>query len=209
MSNTWCWLAFDLGAESGRALLGRYAGGNLTMEEIHRFPNEPVEYNNELHWDVARLWHELQKALAIVSSRGIHLEGIGVDAWGVDYALLGERDTMLGTPFHYRDKRTDGMMKRVFALVSPDEIYTRTGIQFMQINGLYQLYAQQVRTPTILLAARTLITIPDLFNFWLTGIAAAEFTNATTTQFYDPRKGAWSTELLDKLGIPAHFLPPV
>jgi rhamnulokinase len=209
MSNSWCWLAFDLGAESGRALLGRYAGGNLTMEEIHRFPNEPVEYNSELHWDVARLWHELQKALAVVGARGIHLEGIGVDAWGVDYALLGERDALLGNPFHYRDKRTDGMMERVFALVSPDEIYTHTGIQFMQINGLYQLYAQQVRTPTILLAARTLITIPDLFNFWLTGIAAAEFTNATTTQLYDPRKGAWSTELLDKLGIPAHFLPPV
>jgi len=209
MSDLWCCLAFDLGAESGRALLGRYASGNLTMEEIHRFPNEPVEYNTELHWDVARLWHELQKSLAIVGSQGVHLEGIGVDAWGVDYALLGEGDTLLGNPFHYRDRRTDGMMERVFGLVSPDEIYRRTGIQFMQINGLYQLYAQQIKTPTILQTSRSLITIPDLFNFWLAGVKAAEFTNATTTQFYDPGKGGWSTELFDKLGIPTHFLPPV
>src|ERR1019366_1581003 len=132
MSKPWCCLAFDLGAESGRALLGRYASGNLAVEEIHRFPNEAVEYNNELHWDVPCLWHEMQKALGIVGSQGVSLEGIGVDTWGVDYALLGEGDTLLGNPFHYRDKQTDGMMEQVFAIVSPDEIYDRTGIQFIQ-----------------------------------------------------------------------------
>lgn len=209
MSDPWCCLAFDLGAESGRALLGRYTSSHLKLEEIHRFPNEPVEYNGELHWDVARLWHEMQKALALVGAQGGHLDGIGVDTWGIDYALLGEGDALLGNPFHYRDKQTDGMMERAFQIVSPEEIYARTGIQFMQINSLYRLCAQQLKTPTLLQAARRLLTIPDLFNFWLTGVAAAEFTNATTTQFYDPRKAGWSTELLDKLGIPTHFLPVV
>ncbi len=209
MSDGYCCLAFDLGAESGRALLGRYAGGNLSVEEVHRFSNEPVEYNGELHWDAPRLWHEIQSALAVAGSQGIHLDAIGVDTWGVDYALLGEGGGLLGNPFHYRDKQTDGMMEEVFAHVSPEEIYSRTGIQFMQLNGLYRLYTQQVRTPRLLQTAEKLLTIPDLFNFWLTGVAVSEFTNATTLQFYDPRKKDWSTELLEKLGIPTHFLPPV
>lgn len=209
MSYGFCCLAFDLGAESGRALIGRYAGGNLSVEEIHRFSNEPVEYNGELHWDAPRLWHEMQSALAIAGSQGIHLDAMGVDTWGVDYALLGEGGALLGNPFHYRDKQTDGMMERVFALVTPEEIYSRTGIQFMQLNGLYRLYAQQLTTPRLLQTAEKLVTIPDLFNFWLTGVAVAEFTNATTLQFYDPRKKDWSTEILQKLGISTHFLPSV
>ena len=204
------YLAFDLGAESGRALIGRLQSDVLSVEEVHRFPNEPATYNGELHWDVARLWLEMQKALALVSSiDGGKLDGIGVDTWGVDYALLGERGTLLDNPFHYRDARTDGMMERVFARVSPREVYERTGIQFMQINALYQLYAASLKTPKLLDLAETLLTIPDLLNFWLTGVQACEVTNATTTQLYDPRKKDWSTELLGQLGLPTHFLAPV
>ncbi len=209
MSRAFHYLAFDLGAESGRALLGRCESGLLRVEEIHRFPNDPVTCNGELHWDVVRLWHEMQRALALAAQGSWHLDGIGVDTWGLDYALLGEGGTLLENPYHYRDTQTDGMMEQVFRLVPPDDIYALTGVQFMQVNGLYRLFTEQVRTPKLLQAAEKLFTIPDLFNFWLTGVAAAEFTNATTTQFYDPRKGAWSTELLSRLGIPTHFLTPI
>jgi rhamnulokinase len=209
MKDTPTYLAFDLGAESGRALVGGFQNDVLSVKEIHRFANEPVVYNDELHWDAPRLWHEMQRALAIVGAQEIHLSGIGVDTWGLDYALLGEQGTLLENPYHYRDTQTDGVMKRVFSIVSPDEIYETTGIQFMQVNGLYRLFTEQVRTPQLLQAAKKLVTIPDLFNFWLSGVAACEFTNATTTQFYDPRKGDWSKELLQKLGIPTHFLTTV
>jgi rhamnulokinase len=210
MTQPFSYLAFDLGAESGRALLGQYQSRQLTVEEVCRFPNDPVVYNGELHWDVPRLWFEMQNALASIGPRiSTPLSGIGVDTWGLDYALLGEGGTLLENPYHYRDTQTDGMMDRVFGIIPPDEIYSRTGIQFMQVNGLYRLYTQNVRTPKLLRAAEKIFTIPDLFNFWLTGVAVAEFTNATTTQFYDPRKGNWSTEILEKLGIPTHFLVTV
>jgi rhamnulokinase len=209
MTRAFQYLAFDLGAESGRALLGRLESGRLAVEELHRFANDPVTTNGELHWDVLRLWHEMQRALALAAQRSAPLDGIGVDTWGLDYALLGERGTLLENPYHYRDTQTDGMMDEVFKRVPPDDIYAMTGVQFMQVNGLYRLFTEQQRTPKLLSAAETLFTIPDLFNFWLTGVAAAEFTNATTTQFFDPRQGDWSRELLSRLGIPTHFLTPV
>jgi rhamnulokinase len=204
------YLAFDMGAESGRAVLGSLQADNLTIEELHRFPNEPVQYNGELHWDVPRLWLEMQKGLALATStRGIKLSGIGVDTWGVDYALLGENGALLENPFHYRDSRTGGVMERVCGVLSRDEIYSQTGIQFMEVNTLYQLCAGFQKTPKLYHSAERLLTIPDLFNFWLTGEASCEFTNATTTQFYNPRQQRWATELLQKLGLPTHFLPPV
>ncbi|HEV2399447.1 MAG TPA: rhamnulokinase family protein [Candidatus Sulfotelmatobacter sp.] len=204
------YLAFDFGAESGRAVLARLEGGILSTEELHRFPNEPVEYGESLHWDVPRLWLEVRKALACVNER--HLSGIGVDAWGVDYALLGGRGELLQNPYHYRDVRTRGMMEEVFSKVPQEEIYAATGIQFMPINTLYQLYAAQRDTPSIVAAAKQLVTIPDLFNYWLTGRAVCEFTNATTTQLVDPVQRTWATELMQKLGfrpdLPAPIVEP-
>jgi rhamnulokinase len=194
------YLAFDFGAESGRAVLAHLHSGILTTQEVHRFPNEAVEYGGSLHWDVPRLWFEVRKALNCVEQ--LQLAGIGVDAWGVDYALLGERGELLQNPYHYRDRRTQGVMEDVFRKVSRQEIYRTTGIQFMPINTLYQLYAAQRDTPSILSAAKQLVTIPDLFNYWLTGIAVCEFTNATTTQLVDPIRRTWATELLSKLGFP-------
>jgi rhamnulokinase len=196
-------LAFDFGAESGRAILAHLHCGILTTQEIHRFKNEPVEYGGSLHWDVARLWWEVRSALSSLGET--QLAGIGVDAWGVDYALLGEKGELLHNPYHYRDTRTVGMMERVFQKVSKEEIYRTTGIQFMPINTLYQLFAAVRETPSLLKAARKLLTIPDLFLFWLTGNAVCEFTNATTTQLVNPITRSWANELIERLGLPTHF----
>jgi rhamnulokinase len=201
------YLAFDFGAESGRAVLGHLQSGILTTKEVHRFPNQPVEYGGSLHWDAPRLWFEVRKALALVDP--LQLSGIGVDAWGVDYALLGERGELLQNPYHYRDRRTENAMEEVFRRVPNEEIYRITGIQFMPINTVYQLYAAQRDTPTILAAAKYLVTIPDLFHYWLTGNAVCEFTNATTTQLVDPRKRVWATDLIRRIGLRPDLPAPI
>ena len=201
------YLAFDLGAESGRAVLGRLRAGILTIEEVHRFPNEPVEYGGSLHWDMPRLWLEIRKSLAKVADTS--LAGIGVDTWGVDYALLGERGELLQNPYHYRDRHTQGMMEEVFRLVPKEEIYRATGIQFMPINTLYQLFVALRQTPNLLSTATHLLTIPDLFNYWLTGKPVCEFTNATTTQLVDPVRRAWATDLIQRLGLRPGLPAPI
>ncbi|MGA9527060.1 MAG: rhamnulokinase family protein [Terriglobales bacterium] len=201
------YLGFDLGAESGRAVLGHLHSGILTMEELHRFPNEPVEYGGSHHWDVARLWLEIRKALS--RFKGVALTSIGVDAWGVDYALLGERGELLESPYHYRDRRTQGVMDEVFRRVPKDEIYRATGIQFMPINTLYQLYAAKRDSPAIVAAAKQLVTIPDLFNYWLTGNAVCEFTNATTTQMVDSVHRTWAIDLLQRLDLRPELPAPI
>ena len=201
------YLAFDFGAESGRAVLAYLQSGILTTKEVHRFPNEPVEYGGSLHWDVARLWLEVRNALARLGE--VELAGIGVDAWGVDYALLGESGELLENPYHYRDRRTEGVMEEVVAKVGREKIYEATGIQFMPINTIYQLFAARHRTPKLFEAAKHLLTIPDLFNYWLTGIALCEFTNASTTQMVDPIKRSWAVELMQLLELPAHLPAPI
>jgi rhamnulokinase len=201
------YLAFDFGAQSGRAVLAHLQSGILTTEELHRFPNEPVEYGGSLHWDVPRLWFEVRKTLARLGEVG--LAGIGVDAWGVDYALLGETGKLLENPYHYRDRRTEGIMQAVLQKISREEIYKATGIQFMPINTLYQLFAAVQQTPRLLEAAKYLLTIPDLFHYWLTGTAVCEFTNATTTQLVDPVKRTWATDLMLRLQLPSHLPAPI
>lgn len=200
-------LAFDLGAESGRAILARVHSGVLTTQEIHRFKNEPVECGGSLHWDALRLWWEIRKALAEL--QGVELAGVGVDTWGVDYALLGDHGELLQNPYHYRDSRTVGVMDQVLRIIPKEEIYRSTGIQFMPINTLYQLYAAKQQTPAILRSAQKLLTIPDLFNYWLTGQAVCEFTNATTTQFVDPMSRSWASDLLERLDLPRHVLAQI
>jgi sugar (pentulose or hexulose) kinase len=201
-------LAFDLGATSGRAILGRLDEGLIKLEELHRFPNDPVQYNGEMHWDAPRLWFEMRRALDTARRQAERIDSIGVDTWGVDYALLGEGGTLLENPHHYRDARTDGMVEEVCGKVTAERIYDQTGIQFMALNTLYQLYAASRRTPNLLYNAEFLVTIPDLLNFWLTGVVSCEYTIASTTQFLDWRTRAWAKDLLDKLDIPTHLLPP-
>jgi len=201
------YLAFDLGAESGRAVLADLHGGILTTREVHRFSNQPMETDGSLRWDVAHLWCEICKALNSLDS--VKLAAIGVDAWGVDYALLDEHGQLLENPYHYRDRRTAGIMQEVFRKVSREEIYRATGIQFMPINTLYQLYAAQRDTPSTVAAARQLVTIPDLFNYWLSGKAVCEFTNATTTQMVDPVRRVWAKDLLQRVGLRADLPCPI
>ena len=197
-------LAFDLGAESGRAVLGAYDGERLQLTELHRFGNGPVRILDSLHWDVLRLFSEMKAGLAKAASHG--LSGIGVDTWGVDWALLDAAGGLVGMPYHYRDSRTDGVMEQVFARVPRAEVFACTGIQFMQLNTLYQLYAMAQRQPRLLAAAETLLMMPDLLNYWLTGRKVCEFT---TSQMYDPIAGDWARPLLDKLDLPHHILPPI
>jgi rhamnulokinase len=201
------YLAFDLGAESGRAMLGTLQGGALDLREIRRFPNEPIRQNGSLFWDVLRLWHEMTEALE--SSVDMRLASVGVDGWGVDYALIGERGNLLENPYHYRDVRNEGMMEAVFERVSREKIYSVTGIQFLQINTLFQFYAACRLTPRIVDAAQALVTIPDLLNYWLSGRICSEYTVATTTQFVDARTRKWATRLLAEIGLPTRMLPEI
>jgi rhamnulokinase len=204
------YLAFDLGAESGRAMLGTLAADRLAIEELHRFPNTPVRVFSSLYWDTLRLWHEIQHGLSVAGrERKLPLDGIGVDAWGVDFALLGPDGALLDNPRHYRDPRTNGVMEQLFRAVPREEVFTRTGIQFMQLNTLYQLYAMKLAGATALGCARTLLMIPDLFNYWLTGVARSEMTIASTSQFYDPRVKTWAGDLLERLGLPVHVLAEI
>jgi rhamnulokinase len=200
-------LAIDLGAESGRVMLGRLQSGILSLDEVCRFPNQPVRQGRSLRWDIDRLWGEIRRGLDCASSSP--LESVGVDTWGCDYALLDERGTLLENPYHYRDTRTDGVMEAVWQRVCRDKIYSITGIQFLVFNTLYQLYAACQSTPEVIAAARSFGTIPDLLNYWLTGELRAEFTMATTTQFVDARTRQWATGLLDDLDIPTRLLPPL
>ncbi|HEX2036607.1 MAG TPA: rhamnulokinase family protein [Chloroflexota bacterium] len=213
------YLAIDLGAESGRTMVGAFDGDRLSLEEVHRFPNGPVGVPlgragadrpaEALYWDVLALWREIKSGIrAAHRVRGVPAS-IGVDAWGVDYALLGSDGALLGLPYNHRDGRTTGMPELAFERVPRAEIFERTGIQFMAINTLYQLLASTVHHSPALAAAETFLTIPDLFAYWLCGQAVCEFTNATTTQAYDPRAGGWATDLLERLGIRSDILPRV
>jgi rhamnulokinase len=201
------YLAFDLGAESGRAIAGRLEGGALTVREVCRFVNEPVRLNGALHWDILRLWLEVTRALDRAGQT--RFDSVAVDAWGVDYALVGEQGNLLENPYHYRDLRNEGMMSEVFERVSRERIYGITGIQFLQINTLFQLYAACRNTPKVIDAAHALATVPDLFNYWLTGELVCEYTNATTTQCVDARQRSWACSLLDEIGLPTRLLPPI
>ena len=200
-------LAYDLGADSGRAMLARLTSGVIEVREIHRFPTHTVTQNGSLRWDIARIWHHIREALDRVGD--VPLESIGVDTWGVDYGLLDGRGNLLGNPYHYRDSRTDGIMSAVFSRISRDRIYAVTGIQFLPINTLFQLYAASRATPADVETARALATIPDLLNYWLTGRLSSEYTIATTTQMVDARTRRWAEPLLEAIGLPTRLLQPI
>jgi len=203
-------LAVDLGAESGRAILGTLDDDQLVLLEIHRFPNTPVRLPDGLHWDILHLWSEIKNAIAITTRKQDRPSfSVGVDTWGVDFGLLDRCGALVGNPYHYRDNRTDGMMEQAFRRMPRDKIFELTGIQFMQLNTLYQLLAMVVGNSPALNSAETFLTIPDLLNYWLTGQVACEFSNATTTQCYDPRQRDWSTPLLDALNIPRRIFPNI
>jgi rhamnulokinase len=204
------YLAVDLGAESGRVMAGAWNGKKIRLEEIHRFPNGPVTLAGTLRWDVLRLWAEIQNGLALAGKKfGQGIVSVGVDTWGVDFALLNKNDEILGQPYHYRDVRTNGMMERAFKKVSRAEIFAQSGLQFMPLNSLYQLLAWQAHSPALLDAADCLLFMPDFLHWAMCGAKCAEFTIASTSQFLHPLRHNWSLPLLKKLGLPTHFLPKI
>ena len=200
-------LAVDLGAESGRVMAVHFDGSRLELEELHRFPNTAVTINGSLHWNFLRLWDDIQTG--IEKGKSFHPASIGVDTWGVDFGLLDSQGNLIGNPVHYRDGRTEGMMERAFANVSQTEIFAETGIQFMSINTLYQMLSLVETESPQLEIADTFLTAPDLLNYWLTGTKVCEFSNATTTQMFNPVTETWAMELLDELGIPIHIFPDI
>ena len=202
--------AVDLGATSGRVMLGRIGPGGMSMEHIHRFPNEPIQLSTGLHWDVYRLFDEVLVGLrAAQESLGPDesIASIGIDTWAVDYGLLDADAELLAPPFCYRDPRTARGVERVHAEVSPEELYAINGLQFLPFNTLYQLAAEQETTRWD--NARTMLLLPDLLAYWLTGDVGAEATNASTTGLFDARTGEWAFSLADRLGIPRSLLPPL
>lgn len=202
------YLAIDLGAESGRTIVGTIEGDRLSLTETHRFPNGPVHRLDGLHWDVVNLWREIKAGLSL-SAAQTPLSSLGLDAWGIDFALLDEQRALLAEPYHYRDERTDGMLEAAFHRVPRQQIFAQTGIQFLKINTLYQLYSMSLAKSPHLSAAQHLLTIPDLFNYWLSGQIRGEFTIATTTQCFDPLRRAWALPLLAALDIPSAIFPPL
>lgn len=202
MAHTRNYLAFDLGAESGRAVIGQMRDGRLNLDVVHRFPNIPVMVADGLHWDVLRLFQEMKDGLR-AAARQEPLASVGLDTWGVDFALLDATGALLSNPHHYRDARTNGVMEQVFDLVPQSDIFMQTGIQFLPFNTLYQMFALRQETPQLLDAAEKIIMIPDLFNYWFTGETACEFTEATTSQMFDPTRGDWADDLMDRLGLPS------
>jgi rhamnulokinase len=200
-------VALDLGASSGRHVAGAFDGQRLSIEEVYRFENGPVQLGGRLYWDLLNQWTHVQHGLrAAAALHGSRIRSIGVDTWGVDFGLLGRGDELLGNPYNYRDPRTDGMLQRAFAIVPRKEIFMQTGLQFMQINTLYQLLSMRLAGSPLLAETTDFLMIPDLFHWLLTGVKANEFTMATTTQFFDPRSNAWATSLLERFEIPTGML---
>ncbi len=204
------YVAIDLGASSGRHVAGRFDGRRLQLEEIHRFDNGPVIVGESLHWDLLYLWSEVLRGLRAARQKfGSEIASVGVDTWGVDFGLLGRGDVLLGNPYHYRDPRTNGVMERAFELVGRENIFRHTGLQFMQFNTLYQLLAMKWGRSPLLEIAETFLMMPDLFHWLMTGVKTNEFTNATTTQFFNPITHDWARELLAEFELPTHILLPI
>ncbi|MHC4399861.1 MAG: rhamnulokinase [Planctomycetota bacterium] len=201
------YLAIDMGASSGRHVVGHFDGGSLRLEEVYRFENGPVDVAGGLYWDLLAQWSHVKQGLRAAGDRfADRVASVGVDTWGVDFGLLGRDDVLLGNPHHYRDARTNGMLETAFAAVPREEIFRHSGLQFMQFNTLYQLLAMKRANSALLEAAETLLMMPDLFHWLMTGRKCNEFTDATTTQFYNPVEGGWATELLEKFDLPAGIL---
>ena len=191
-------------------LAGRFNGQRLTLEELHRFENGAIVAHGRMYWDLLRLWQQIQDGLRAAGDKyGEAVVSVGVDTWGVDYGLLGPGDELLGNPYSYRDARSNGVMEEAFSRVSREEIFAETGLQFMQFNTLYQLLAMQSRNPALLDSAQSFLMIPDLFHWLLTGEKANEFTNASTTQFHNPRTNRWSDTLFERFGLPTGMLGEV
>ncbi|MGC9071953.1 MAG: rhamnulokinase [Acidilobus sp.] len=199
-------LAFDLGASSCRAMVGyvNEAEKAVRVEELYRWPNYMVRIGDSLYWDVLRIWHEMKGVIKAAYKRfGSKLASIGVDTWGIDFALLDASGQLVENPHTYRDPRTKGVSRELHKIVGPEEIFQCTGNHVLEINTLYQIYSLKLKRPAILNSAKTFLMVPDLFNYWLTGDVTNEFSEATTTQMFDIRNKRWCLDIITRLGLPA------
>ncbi|MCA9036191.1 MAG: rhamnulokinase [Planctomycetaceae bacterium] len=204
------YLAVDLGAESGRVMAGHFDGSTVRLQQIHRFQNGPVRLGNTLRWNLVGLWTEIQNGLREAAAQvGNSAVSVGVDTWGVDYVLMNRNDEMLGQPWNYRDARTEGMLQKAFQRVPRAEIFGQTGLQFMQINSLYQLLAMCERDPELLALAERFLMIPDYFHWCMSGSRVVEFTNATTSQMLNATTRTWAVDMLRKFDLPVSMLPEI
>jgi rhamnulokinase len=202
-------LSFDFGASSGRAIISKFDGYKIELEEVHRFPNEPVSLGGHLYWDFLRLFHELKTGIKKAKAKYIDISSIGIDTWGVDYGILDENDNLISNPIHYRDKRTINIISDIENIISFEEIYNSTGTQYAEYNTLYQLYADIKFRRNMFKQAKSLLFMPDLFNFYLTGNKYNEYTEVSTSQMLDAKGKNWDLSLLDKLGIPSGILQEI
>ncbi|MEZ0536394.1 rhamnulokinase family protein [Caldicellulosiruptoraceae bacterium PP1] len=199
-------LAFDLGASSGRGMIGKYDGSKIQLEEIHRFENQPVSILGSIYWDVLRLFHEIKQGILIVkNSFSQEIKSLGIDTWGVDFGLLDNNGNLLMNPYHYRDRRTEGMLEKATEYVSLDKIYNNTGIQIMRINTIFQLLSMKEYHNHILEKCSTLLMMPDLLNYFLTGIKSTEYTIASTTELFSMKEGKWAENLIEKFKLPINI----
>jgi rhamnulokinase len=201
------YIACDLGAESGRVMLGRLEQGRLTLEEMHRFPSAAVQVLGSYRWDVLRIFEELKTGLRCVGDRRIPVASVSVDSWGVDYVLINSVHPMLSPPFHYRDARTESTYERVLKKVGAELIFAETGIQFMPINTIYHLVSDAEKSPALLEVADCFLTIGDYFNYLFSGVPRVDESNASTTQLYNPRTRTWSKTLIERCGLPQKLFP--
>jgi rhamnulokinase len=199
-------LAFDLGAESGRGVVGLFDGQRLQLQEIHRFANTPAATLDMMHWDVLNLYNEMILGLRKATGQFGGIDSVGIDTWGVDFALLGRGGMLLGNPRHYRDPHTEAAMDLAFQKVPREELFAHTGIQFMRFNSLFQLIAMRRDRSPLLEIAESLLFIPDLIHYWFTGIKVNEYTDASTSQMLDPAKRNWDYDLINRFGIPTRLL---
>ena len=207
MSNYY--LAIDIGASSGRHILGCIEDGKLKMEEIHRFENGISDNNGEACWNLTKLFEEIKIGMKKCKEIGKLPVSVGIDTWAVDFVLLDKDDKVLGNTVAYRDSRTKGMDAKVYSIISEDELYARTGIQKQMFNTIYQLMAVKEKHPEYMEKAQSMLLVPDYFNFLLSGQKRCEYTNATTTQLVNPVTKIWDDELIDKLGYPRRIFTEI
>lgn len=200
-------LAFDFGASSGRAMLGTFDGEKITIEEVHRFSNDPVILHKTMYWDILRLMHEIKQGL--IKAKGHNFESIGIDTWGVDFGLLDKKGYLLENPVHYRDIRTQGMLETSFEKIAKERFYEITGNQFMELNTVFQLLSLVKERPELLERVDKILLMPDLLNYLLTGNKVTEYSIASTTQLLDAKNRVWSDEVLEQLGIPKDILTEI
>jgi sugar (pentulose or hexulose) kinase len=203
------YIAVDLGAESGRVMLGIVSAEKIRLDEIRRFTNGPVEQNGSLCWDFSRIMSEVKTGIGKAAKESDDIAGIGVDSWGVDFGLLDENGNLIENPYHYRDSRTNGMIEKACELMPKREIYEHTGIQFMQLNTIYQLLSMRLSNSPALAKAKRLIFIADLVSYFLSGKPYAEYTLASTSQLLNMRSGKWASIIFRKLNLPLDIMPEI